>query len=227
MTGIVYATYTFEATIGECVSEANCKDDYVINNLSHNVVYCASNGTYPHHYETFTDAIYTVSNNLSTNGSIPIASGYDYTFTAGNEIHLNNGFSAAHGSEFKAIIQNCTPVSSGLVQKTAGNNMAIDTILNDSTKYITSKNAIDQNLYILVTPNPSDGNMTVSYNLFDRETGIFEIYDILGKKRLSYQLYSGKNAFSISDDKIEKGIYFYKAFSGNKLIAADKIVVIK
>lgn len=76
-------------------------------------------------------------------------------------------------------------------------------------------------------PNPNNGNMTVAYELPDNETGTFELYDVIGKKLLSYQLYSGKNTFSISDDKVKKGIYFYKAFSSIKQIAADKIVVIK
>jgi hypothetical protein len=50
---------------------------------------------------------------------------------------------------------------------------------------------------------------------------------MLGKQLLSYPLYSGKNTLTISEESLNQGIYFYRAFSRNKQIAADKIVIIK
>ena len=76
-------------------------------------------------------------------------------------------------------------------------------------------------------PNPNNGNMNVNYELPENETGTFEIYDLMGKKLYSYPLLGGKNLFSINEETLGQGIYLYKALAGNKLIATDKIVVIK
>jgi len=71
--------------------------------------------------------------------------------------------------------------------------------------------------------------MNVSYEISgkENETGVFEIYNIIGKKLLSYPLYIGKNSFTITEESLEQGIYFYKALLGDKLISSDKIMVIK
>jgi hypothetical protein len=80
---------------------------------------------------------------------------------------------------------------------------------------------------VSVYPNPNNGNMTVAYKIPANTTGSFELYDIIGKKLLSSPLYEGKNTFNISATMVNAGIYFYRITAGNKLIAADKIVVIK
>jgi hypothetical protein len=78
-----------------------------------------------------------------------------------------------------------------------------------------------------IHPNPNNGNMQVAYEIPKNATGDLEIYDMVGKKLLSYPLYEGKNTFSISATMLKEGIYFYRATAGNKLIAKDKIVIIK
>jgi len=83
------------------------------------------------------------------------------------------------------------------------------------------------NQYVLLYPNPNDGNMTVEYNIPETETGVFEIYDISGKKILSRPLAGGKNSFAISETQLTRGIYFYRASIGKKQIGFDKVIVIK
>jgi hypothetical protein len=81
--------------------------------------------------------------------------------------------------------------------------------------------------FMQIIPNPNNGNMQVAYEIPENTTGTFEVYNMMGEKLFSYSLFGGKNTFSISHSDLNQGIYFYKAFAGNKLIAADKIVVIK
>jgi len=84
-----------------------------------------------------------------------------------------------------------------------------------------------ENTFVQVIPNPNNGNMQVVYNIPENATGTFEVYNLIGNKLFSYPLYGGKNTFSISHTDLDQGIYFYRAIAGNKLIAKDKIVIIK
>ncbi len=93
---------------------------------------------------------------------------------------------------------------------------------NDSTSSI-----IDFSVNLFISPNPNDGYMQVEYKIAENETGVLEIYDILGNELLSYPLFEGQNTFNISASSLNQGFYFYRAIAGNKQIAADKIVVIK
>ncbi|NTW32040.1 MAG: T9SS type A sorting domain-containing protein [Bacteroidetes bacterium] len=102
----------------------------------------------------------------------------------------------------------------------------------DSLKLIsplqkTNMERNESNIFLNIIPNPNNGNMQVAYEIPDNTTGTFELYDIIGKKLLSYPLYEGNNTFNISANTLENGIYFYHAIAGNKLIGADKIVIIK
>ncbi|MFH0865803.1 MAG: T9SS type A sorting domain-containing protein [Bacteroidota bacterium] len=90
-----------------------------------------------------------------------------------------------------------------------------------------SANSTDVLSSIKIIPNPNDGNMQVVYELPENETGKFEMYDVLGKKIYSNNLYTGKNSFVITGENIDKGIYFYQATTSNGVIASDKIIVIK
>lgn len=95
-------------------------------------------------------------------------------------------------------------------------------LLSDTSKSTETK---DTDINFIIYPNPNNGNMQVAYEI--PETGTFEIYDLFGKKLLSYPLYEGKNTFAISATMLNEGIYFYRATAGNKIIAKDKLVVIK
>jgi uncharacterized repeat protein (TIGR03803 family) len=85
----------------------------------------------------------------------------------------------------------------------------------------------ENNNNIAIYPNPNNGNMQVAYKIPENTIGTFIIYDLIGKQILSYPLNSGKNTLTISANDIDAGVYFYRAIAGNKVIAKDKIVVIK
>ncbi len=88
-------------------------------------------------------------------------------------------------------------------------------------------NAMPPSYYVSVYPNPNNGNMQISYIIPNDETGVFELYDILGEKLLSYSLNGGMKTFAINSSILDKGVYFYQVYSNNKLVAKDKIVIIK
>ena len=96
---------------------------------------------------------------------------------------------------------------------------------NNSTSGISM--STNSTSFVNIVPNPNNGNMQIIYKIPENTTGMFDVYNLIGKKLFSYPLYAGKNTFSISRSDLNQGIYFYRATAGNKLIAKDKIVVIK
>ena len=78
--------------------------------------------------------------------------------------------------------------------------------------------------YLNVFPNPNNGNMQVNYNIPANTEGVLEIFNTVGNKLHTYPLNGGKNSFSMS---LQEGVYFYRATAGNKVIAANKIVVVR
>jgi hypothetical protein len=147
------------------------------------------------------------------------------TYKAKNSITLKPGFKVEAGAYFHGIIEDvtCYDIWTSWKQTHPDNNN-INVVANDSIKLNLLPYEKDS---LSVYPNPNDGNMSVDYNLNESEAGTFILYDLLGKELINFQLYSGKNIFTITDKNLEKGIYTYRAFAGNKQIASDKIVVIK
>ena len=69
--------------------------------------------------------------------------------------------------------------------------------------------------------------MNVVYSIRENETGIFEIYDLLGKSLFRNLLTTGKNSFIVNATELNAGIYTYRAYINDKKISEDKIVIIK
>lgn len=81
--------------------------------------------------------------------------------------------------------------------------------------------------HLAVYPNPNNGNMQVTYSIPANENGVFGLYDVLGNMLLSYPISGGTKTFAIDGSALAKGVYIYQVYSNSKLVAKDKIVVIK
>ena len=156
-------------------------------------------------------------------GNVTIPSGSNVVFHAGNVINLEPGFDA--NNNFDAYVgYPCT--ASPCVSSTQREKLP-PTILSNhkSVNSISKTNNPDK--YFSLYPNPNYGSMQLKYKIPEEETGKFVVYDMLGNELLSQLLKGGENTVSISHSNLPVGIYFYHAFSNNKQIASDKIVVIK
>jgi hypothetical protein len=77
-------------------------------------------------------------------------------------------------------------------------------------------------------PNPNDGNMTFDYSSPDYSNGKLMLYDVTGRFVNSYNLNEGlNNSLKISEDQLQNGIYIYKIFVNNEIIASDRVVIVK
>jgi len=84
---------------------------------------------------------------------------------------------------------------------------------------------IDTNMYdISIFPNPNDGNFTVNYNLGDEETGMFYLYDAIGRKVYKKELEQNNGTLQI-ELLLSSGVYIWEV-RGNKRVQSGKIVIV-
>ena len=161
---------------------------------------------------------------IITDNTFIVESGTTVNMVAGESIRLLPGFSAKAGSNFHAYIDPdlCDENNSRITQTQNVNNTIATTYssLEKETKIIDST-------YFKISPNPTNGDITLSYNFNENTDVFFEIYNSQGVKECSYSLSGSVNSKSISLAPLNNGIYSYRAIAGDKLIATDKIVVIK
>ena len=74
-------------------------------------------------------------------------------------------------------------------------------------------------------PNPSNGNMTLTYILNQDDEGVVKIYDAAGKLFQEIILDSNRKQLEITTN-LSNGIYFYQVIVNNKLSKSNKIVII-
>jgi hypothetical protein len=102
----------------------------------------------------------------------------------------------------------------------------IDSVsLYDSLDYITNIKNNQENIKVNLYPNPNNGNFNIEYHL-TKETE-FVIIDITGRLVNQYALLPSQNNFSIKEDELKAGIYFYYLKQNNQVLKQDKIVIIK
>jgi len=87
-------------------------------------------------------------------------------------------------------------------------------------------NEWDNNIDLSFFPNPSDGNITLSYALKKGTSGALNIYDITGKLVESYTMEADKNSMQLALN-LQNGIYFYRVQVNGKFLKSGKISIIK
>ena len=81
--------------------------------------------------------------------------------------------------------------------------------------------------YLEVNPNPNNGNMIVNYNIIGNEIGVFEMFDMLGRKVYTRELNNEETTFTFYGTFLSSGVYYYRAMVGQRKIGKGKVVVIR
>lgn len=80
---------------------------------------------------------------------------------------------------------------------------------------------------IAVFPNPTNGNLSVAYNLKEFKNVKLEIIDVQGKIISSYILNPEDKLIEISNLNLVNGVYFYKIIGDQNILMSKKLVVLK
>ena len=80
---------------------------------------------------------------------------------------------------------------------------------------------------IAVFPNPTNGSLSVAYNLVEFNKIALEIFDAQGKKMSSYNLNPEDKIINIENLDLGNGVYFYTIKGDEKTLMTKKLVVVK
>ncbi len=76
---------------------------------------------------------------------------------------------------------------------------------------------------VLITPNPFSTKATIQIKNLAVRFGVFEVYDLMGKKVLETNFYN--HEFEITKRDLTSGIYFYKLTIENKYVNEGKFII--
>lgn len=86
---------------------------------------------------------------------------------------------------------------------------------------------IKNNHNVKLYPNPSNGNITLEYELENNEKGVLTIFDIAGKLLQTYQLIENSKSILIDAQGLNAGMYLYEININGKKVQRDKLMIIK
>ena len=84
-----------------------------------------------------------------------------------------------------------------------------------------------QNKSIAVFPNPTNGQIQVTWETPLRSEFSFSLYDISGRRIFSKEFASQGLKETINLDDMPKGIYIYELNEDNRTLKTDKLVIME
>lgn len=85
------------------------------------------------------------------------------------------------------------------------------------------ENKIEKSLSVY--PNPAIGKTTVTYNLDESESNVFELYNLLGSKVLVQNIEGASGEFELDVAKFSKGVYYYALKTEGTVVETKKMVI--
>jgi uncharacterized repeat protein (TIGR03803 family) len=82
-------------------------------------------------------------------------------------------------------------------------------------------------ILISLYPNPSNGNITLSYDLEENENAIITLYDVTGKLLDKVILNPNLTSMSLNKTYFKAGLYYYCISVNGKKVKTEKLVIIK
>jgi len=148
----------------------------------------------------------------------------NWTFVSANFV--------ASGGERYLTIGNFRPNSTSIIDSISGSFQPdayyfIDDVSVIDCDSLVGVHEYSNNANFTLYPNPNNGTMEISYFLNSNENGVFEVYDVTGKRLMNYVLDKSSTILKIENKELAAGVYYYNIRINEKTIKADKLVIIK
>ncbi|GEM_PF-6968489 len=160
---------------------------------------------------------FNAQKNLITTGSVIINN--EMTFKAGQSVLLKSGFHAVKGSNFKAMIENCTSV---------GNNLNEEETQSRKNESTTLPQPSTLNLKVM--PNPFRGTTKLQYSLSAAMPVLIQVMDVNGRV---VQLITdgvtqpaGIHEVYLNGDDLLPGMYYVFLVTPKKMIS-EKVILMR
>jgi OmpA-OmpF porin, OOP family len=85
----------------------------------------------------------------------------------------------------------------------------------------------DKNSLFKLYPNPSNGKMTLDYQIEKTGRAFLEITDLTGNVVAKYELSENNDKLEISQNELNNGVYIYHVIVNGRLLQSDKLIIIK
>jgi len=163
-------------------------------------------------------------NNLESDCDISSSSNAQVTFIAGNSITLKPGFSS--GPSFHAFIDPCL---SNIQLKMANNSdddvpeyiIERPTEMNSNINSEAITNDVSNSKFE-ISPNPSNGEISIIINEIDFENVEIHVHDTKGKLILTKIISAKKTTINLTNE--QRGIYFINLIQDNKIYSKKVIL---
>jgi hypothetical protein len=168
-------------------------------------------------------------------GDYVVKSGANVTFHAGNEIILSDGFVAEAGSSFHAFVDpffTCTQYPIGRLTNNDDNSHSV--IKHYEVELIEKSQTLSANkpteTIFKIYPNPSNGDISIEYNLNNSDFVEITLYDNCGrpvyklKNRSPHE--AGTYQIKLTGIDLPSGIY-YCVLQTNDLFKTKEIIIAK
>ena len=183
------------------------------------------NNVYFYYSEFFPNGAYTeyhVSNKIKNFNTFHVNNGACVHLQAENEIILNNGFYAAEGSDFTAVIAPCNSRNENQLEFIPANHT--ETVQNQDIEYvklIQDNHCNVESNGMFIFPNPANQSFTISFTETQESVKQLCIFDVQGKIMLRQENLSD-NTVNISN--LPSGTYIVQVISKRGKEYTSKLV---
>lgn len=171
---------------------------------------------------------------MNRNSSVQDQKMIDYYLKTATDMYLktycaDNYNLSAYQLDFLTGLANITPWEGGEGVYIARYMLNIEDDLNEAEYAINrqgNNTAIQSNTAKLY-PNPAQNEVMIEFDKPLATDGLLEIYGFTANKIQSIELKSGKQFISVSTKDLKPGIYMYRILLNDKIVAKDKLLIIK
>jgi len=78
---------------------------------------------------------------------------------------------------------------------------------------------------ITISPNPNNGQMTLSYHL--AQAAELSIYDMQGRRLITYSIPPNNQTLNLNLEELNTGIYYYSIHTKDKQLKTEKLIIVK
>lgn len=138
-------------------------------------------------------------------------------FVYGNSVFQARALYSIIKNSYIMFYDSCDVINEGVGERK---------FINTENAGVEIQNITDGNSFLMF-PNPNNGKMYMLYNLTTEKTAEVTITDLTGKEVYSNKISNENGRLEISLSDLKDGVYFYKIRSNEKMLKADKLVIIK
>jgi hypothetical protein len=186
----------------------------------------------------FEGAYYYIDDVSVIDISTPAFAGNDTSITAGDSIYLGRpseiGLDEAcvwflNGIPIDTVAGIMVAPDSSttyILQQTICGNVQYDSVTVTVYKG-TGISTLNKKDRFEVYPNPSNGEMYISFSLQNNEKAKILIQDVVGREIVAYQLTEDQNKLLIQENNFKNGVYFISLIVDGKLELTKKAIILK